>query len=318
MLDEIERFVCVVEAGSFTAAARKLGLPKSTLSRALARLEDATRVQLLRRNTRSIALTDEGQRFFALVAPHVAGLQDALGQLADEEAQPSGLLRLTMPADLADSVLSELLTRFATRYPRIEVEVEVSSRLVNLLDEGYDAAIRAAVRLQDSALVARKLGISELWLYASPTYLARRGTPTTLSDLATHELALHPLVSTYEEIGSLVARTSALTSDGSAKKPRFSSTDFSFLRGTIRGGGGVGALPSFIAQADVADGRLVRVVPEWSRPAGSIWFVYPSAKHAPKKVLLLRDFLAETFTQLPMFSPRDPERAGRGRAERGR
>jgi DNA-binding transcriptional LysR family regulator len=300
MLDEIDRFVRVVEAGSFTAAAKSLGVPKSTLSRALARLEDAARVRLLSRSTRALALTDEGRRFYEQVVPHVEGLRDALSVLADEEEQPHGRLRITLPSDLGESLASDLLSRFVARYPRIQLEVDISARVVNLVDEGYDAAIRASTRLKDSSLVARRLGQSELHFYASPHYVARRGAPTSLDDLGRFELLVHPSA-TAELYGETASRIAAAT--------RLSTSDFNFLRGAIRSGAGIGVLPAFLAQPDIVEGRLVRVVPDWSQPAGTVWFVYPSGKHAPKKVLALRDFLVEAFTKATVVPAKPPTRA---------
>lgn len=289
-LDEIEAFVRVVEAGSFTGAAKQLGVPKSTLSRALSRLEDATRIRLLRRSTRSIALTESGRRFFDQVAPHVGGLRDAMTVLSDEDEQPQGLLRVTMPVDVAEALLAEPLVRFAARYPRVQLEVDASGRLVNLVEEGFDVALRASTKLKDSSLVARKVVATELHLFASPAYVARRGAPKAVEDLAEHDLVLFQTPGGRSELTGL--RTDK------KNHARIVTSEFAFLRALLRGGAGIGPLPSFHAFGDCADGRLVRVLPEWSRAAASLYVVYPSAKHVPKKVIAFRDFVLETFEQL--------------------
>jgi DNA-binding transcriptional LysR family regulator len=289
-LDEIEAFVRVVEAGSFTGAAKQLGVPKSTLSRALSRLEDATRIRLLRRSTRSIALTEPGRRFFDQVAPHVGGLRDAMTLLSDEDEQPQGLLRVTMPVDVAEALLAEPLVRFAARYPRVQLEVDASGRLVNLVEEGFDVAIRASSKLKDSSLVARKVAQTELHLFASPGYVARRGVPRTLADLADHDVVL------FQSPGGRIDLAGLRTDKKGGA--RIVTSEFALLRALVRAGAGIGPLPSFHALGDCADGRLIRVVPEFAKAAASLFVVYPSAKHTPKKVVAFRDFVVETFEQL--------------------
>lgn len=290
LLDEIEAFVHVVEAGSFTAAAKKLGVPKSTLSRAISRLEDATRVRLLSRSTRTLGLTEPGERFFAQVGPHVGGLKDAMSLLGDAEEEPQGLLRVTMPVDVGEGLLGEVIARFLCRYPKIEVEVDVSARLVNLVEEGFDVAIRASTKLKDSSLIAKKLVSTSLQLFASPTYLARRGTPKTLADLASHDAVLTSQQGFQSLLGKPGMRFPA--------KARLYAADFSFVRQALRAGAGIGPLPVFVPRGDVATGSLVRVLPDWSKPAGIIYVVYPGQKHVPKKVIAFRDFVADSFARM--------------------
>ncbi|NUO51065.1 MAG: LysR family transcriptional regulator [Polyangiaceae bacterium] len=290
LLDEIEAFVHVVEAGSFTAAAKKLGVPKSTLSRAISRLEDATRVRLLSRSTRTLGLTEPGERFFAQVGPHVGGLKDAMNLLGDAEEEPQGLLRVTMPVDVGEGLLGEIIARFLCRYPKVQVEVDVSARLVNLVEEGFDVAIRASTKLKDSSLIAKKLVATSLQLFAAPTYLARRGTPKTFADLSSHDAVLTSQQGFQALFGKPGSRFPA--------KARLYAADFSFLRQALRAGAGIGPLPVFIPRGDVASGSLVRVLPEWSKPAGIIYVVYPGQKHVPKKVIAFRDFVADAFSRM--------------------
>jgi DNA-binding transcriptional LysR family regulator len=290
LLDEIEAFVHVVEAGSFTAAAKKLGVPKSTLSRAISRLEDATRVRLLSRSTRTLGLTEPGERFFAQVGPHVGGLKDAMNLLGDAEEEPQGLLRVTMPVDVGEGLLGEIIARFLCRYPKVQVEVDVSARLVNLVEEGFDVAIRASTKLKDSSLIAKKLVSTSLQLFAAPTYLARRGTPKVFADLAAHDAVLTSQQGFQSLFGKPGSRFPA--------KARLYAADFSFVRQALRAGAGIGPLPVFFPRGDVASGSLVRVLPEWSKPAGIIYVVYPGQKHVPKKVIAFRDFVADAFTRM--------------------
>ncbi|MBK6517579.1 MAG: LysR family transcriptional regulator [Polyangiaceae bacterium] len=288
LLDEIESFVRVVEAGSFTRAAKQLGVPKSTLSRALSRLEDATRVRLLRRSTRAIALTEAGRRFFDQVSSHVGSLRTAMDQLTEEEDKPQGVLRVTMPVDVGEALMADVIARFTDRYPGVTVEADASGRMVNLVEEGFDVAIRAAHKLKDSSMVARKLFKTEIVLYASPDYIAKNGAPRTVEDLARHDVAIfHPPGTKTDTLGLKSIVT----------PPRFVATDFCFIRSLLVGGAVVGPLPTISAQRAVDDGTLVRVVPEWSMFGGWLYVLYPSSPHVPKKVTAFRDFVIEELAR---------------------
>lgn len=291
MLDEIAVFVQVVEAGSFTAAARKRAVPKSTLSRGVARLEDALRTPLLQRTARKVALTDAGRVFYERVAPHVAGLRDAAVVAGEREEQPRGTLRVTAPVDIGEALLADVFVRFAAKNPHVKLDVDLSARTVNLVEEGFDVAIRASQRLKDSTLVARKLCEPETHLYASPLYLARKPAPQKPDELSKHDCVLFRPVDGQAEwplVNNGVERS--FTASG-----RLGGNEFSFVRSMLRAGAGVGPLPGFFAAMDVTDGRLVRVLPEWSWGSGSIFIVYPGARHIPKKVTVFRDFLIEAF-----------------------
>lgn len=289
-LDEIAVFVHVVKAGSFTAAARQRGVPKSTLSRAVTRLEDAMKARLLRRSSRSIALTDAGRSFYDRTAPHIAGIADAAESSLSHEDQPQGVLRITAPVDVGEGFLADMMVCFTARYPLLRVEIDLSSRRVNLLEEAFDVALRAAGRLDDASLVARRIGGTAAHLFASAAYLARRGTPQEPEDLAEHECVLFRPVDGKNEWtldGPDGSRT--VTVHG-----RIAGGDFSFLRAAIRAGAGIGMLPSFSAVRDLADGNIVRVLPEWTRAAGTLYVVYPLSPHVPAKVKVFRDFMVES------------------------
>ena len=292
-LDEIAVFVHVVQAGSFTAAAKQRHVPKSTLSRAVSRLEESMRARLLQRTSRKIALTEAGRAFYDRAAPHIAGLRDAAEAL-DSEDQPQGTLRLTAAPDAGDAFLGEMLVRFTARYPLVHVEVDLSTRRCNLIEEGFDAALRAAASIDDASLVARRILSSEMQLFASPAYLARRGTPATVEDLVDHECVLFRPVE---------GRSEWVFTGPSGEERRATVTghlgggDFAFLLSALRVGAGVGIMPSFLAARSVADGTLSRVLPGWSRTSSSLFFVYPAARHVPKKVLAFRDFVLESFGQ---------------------
>ncbi|MFT3773430.1 MAG: LysR family transcriptional regulator [Minicystis sp.] len=295
-LDEIAAFVHVVKAGSFTSAARQRGVPKSTLSRAVTRLEEAMHARLLRRSSRKIALTDAGRTFYDRAEPHIAGLNDAAESALAREDQPQGVLRITAPVDAGEAFLSELLVRFTARYPLIRVEVDLSSRFVNLVEEGIDVALRAAPKLNDATLVARRIGGTEVHLFASPAYLARRGTPNDPDDLADHDFVLfRPLDGKNEIVIEGPEGERRVMVAG-----RIGAGDFSFIRATLRVGAGIGMLPAFSAARDIAEGNLVRVLPAYSRTAGTLHVVYPVQKHVPQKVAVFRDFVLENARMLGM------------------
>lgn len=288
-LDEIAVFVHVVKAGSFTAAAKQRGVPKSTLSRAVTRLEESMKARLLKRSSRTITLTDAGRSFYDRVVPHIAGIADAAESSLSHEDQPQGVLRVTAPVDFGEAFLADMLVRFTARYPRLRVEVDLSSRRVNLLEEAFDVALRAAGRLDDASLVARRVGSTEAHLFAAPAYLARRGTPEEPEDLEGHECVLFRPADGKNEWpleGPLGLRKVHV--DG-----RIAGGDFSFIRSAVRAGAGIGVLPSFAAARDVAEGHLVRVLPDWKRTAGTLYVVYPVSPHVPKKVIVFRDFVLE-------------------------
>ncbi|WP_437644167.1 LysR family transcriptional regulator [Sorangium sp. So ce362] len=286
-LDEIAAFVKVAELGSFTAAAAQLGVPKSTVSRAVTRLEEGLKVRLLHRSPRAVALTEAGRRFFGDVAPHIAGLRDAAQALDAYQGQPQGLIRLSAPPDGGESFVGDLLVEFCARYPLLSVEVDLSSRRVDLLREGFDVAIRATLDLPDSSLVARKLLDSHLQLFAAPSYLGRRGLPRAFDELVDHERVV--FVPSARR-GQWPVDDASSVRDAMSTG-RIVTDNVQLIRAVLRAGGGIGPLPRAFAAADLASGRLVHVLPEWSQRAGAVYLVYPSARHVARNVAVFRDFV---------------------------
>ncbi len=296
-LDDLDVFVRVVETESMSAAARLLGVPKSTVSRAVSRLEDAMRVRLLQRTSRSLSPTDAGRALFAEAQPHVLALRAAKNVVSALAEAPRGSIKVTAPTDLASDFLAEVFTRFVQRYPDVTVEMYPTARTVDLVAEGFDLAIRAGT-LRDSSLVARKVADSNLGLFAAPEYLARRGTPRSADELAEHDCVLF-----RPQRGR--ARLTLETDGGRAEKVQLDVTghiggdDFGFLRAAMLAGAGVGLLPCFLACNATREGRLVRVLPHLSSPGGAFYLVHASGRHVPRKIALLRDFLVEAFRTLP-------------------
>lgn len=279
-LDLLSTFVAVVEAASFSVVAERLRVSKGTVSRKIARLEASVGAPLLHRTTRRVAPSTAGVALFERVAPHLAALRLAVGTMPEGDAAPSGDLRVTAPTDLGVVLLPELVTRFTTRYPAVRVEVHLTQRRVDLVGEGFDLAIRAAARgLKDSSLAMRRLSTAEFFAYASPIYVARRGSPRELAD------ADHDWVG-FRPAQKLLGFTAS-------HKPRISCDDLLFAREMIRLGAGVGVLPTFMADPLAATGELVRVLPSYRVRTPGFVLLYPSRGSVPAKVAAFRDVLLE-------------------------
>jgi len=291
-LNDVAAFVRVVENAGFAKAARELGVPTSTISRAVARLEENVGVRLLHRTTRNLSVTSEGHAFHDRVAPLVASLRAATHSLENSGKEPEGLLRVTAPNDLGSAFLSDEIVRFAERYPLLRVEVLLTNRKLNLVSEGIDVAVRAG-KLESSSLVARKIGTMSVELYASPNYAERARLPGTLAELARHKIiawgARDGKVS-WELEGPRGKETAEL-------QVRIACDDFGFVRAATVAGGGIGLMPRMLATSDVASGRLLRVLPEYGQTGAALHLIYASARQLPTKVTAFRDFLTKNCTQ---------------------
>ncbi|WP_224367337.1 LysR family transcriptional regulator [Hyalangium versicolor] len=301
-LNLMHSFVAVHDTGSFSRAAERLGVPRSTVSRAVATLEESLGVLLFHRTTRKVSTTTAGASLYDRVAPSVNSLMASLAELPEREEEPSGTLRVTSTVDLGVTVLAEAVKRFTVRYPKTQVEVLLSNTLVDLVRDGVDLALRISLRpLRDSTLVARKVGSIAIQLYASPAYLARKGTPRTPEELQSHDWigfrgAPQVLQAKPGSLGDLGAHA------------RVTCDDMSFAREVVKAGAGIGMLPSFSADAEVAAGALVRVMPRWASSTGAVYLVHPGRKHLPPKVTAFSELVHELLRQRPL-APTD--KAGR-------
>lgn len=289
-LDDLSIFMTIGQAGSISGAAAKLHLPKSTISRALARLEAAMAVALVHRTTRRSRLSSAGEALLERAAPLVAALDQAVAQVPGREATPSGLLRLTCTIDFGAVVLAELVARFVARYPEVEVEVHATNAVVDLIEGGFDLGLRFSPRrqLRDSSLIARRVGTLHTQLVASPKYLARRGAPRSPRDLGDHDWV------TYAGTESLVLETPG-AARRFARRGRIRCDDMFFAQAAARAGAGIALLPSFLAEPDVLAGALVRVLPKWHVQSGVVWLVHPASRNVPSRVTAFRDFVTEAL-----------------------
>ncbi|HEY5810626.1 MAG TPA: LysR substrate-binding domain-containing protein [Povalibacter sp.] len=288
-LDRLVLFTAVAEAGGFTAAADRLDSSKTLLSQQINRLEAELGVALFNRTTRRVVLTEAGQRLFNDCKPLLEQLRGSVERLTEQRTQPAGTLRITAPADYAANVLGMLLGKFAERHPQLQVDLVVSGEVLDLLSERIDLAIRIGW-LRDSSLRATRLAEFEQYLVASSAYLSRAGLPRQPADLARHRwIALSLLRSplswrfthTNGEQRSVHMQEAARVNAPEA------------LLGLLRGGTGISAMADFAVDADLRDGRLQRILPQWHLPSGGIYAVYPATRQLPLKVRVFLDFLRE-------------------------
>jgi DNA-binding transcriptional LysR family regulator len=291
-LNEIVVFARVVDAKSFTAAAAALGMPKSTVSRKVTDLETRLGARLLQRTTRTLSLTDVGRTYYEYCARIVAELAEAERAVGSLQDVPRGLLRVTTPLNF--TFLGPVLTDFARRYPEVVLETIATDRVVDLIEERFDVAIRAG-RLVDSTLVARPLASAGRVAVASSRYLKKRGKPRTPEALASHDALV---------FGAGAAPTTWTLEAGTKKidvvvKPRLIANDLEILVGAARLGLGVALVPVFVAVEEVRAHRLEHVLGEWSSPPAVIHAVYPSTRHTSAKVKAFVEHLREKFTPPP-------------------
>jgi DNA-binding transcriptional LysR family regulator len=290
-LNDLRVFVRVVDRGGFAAAARELGVPTSTVSRTIARLEASTGSRLLQRTPRSVQATSEGRALYASVSEAVTTLERAARALEPATRRPKGVLRVTAPTDIGGSFVADVAVAFCERYPLVQIDLALTNRSVSLVDEGFDVAVRAATRLADSTLVAKKIGDLEHALYASPRYIESHGTPSSPGDLANHRCILFRA---KDLVGTWRLYDGKETTEVSVRA-RMGGDDFSYLRAAVLAGGGVALMPRLVCAKDEAAGRLVRVMPGFEAKGAGLYVLYPSAAHVPARVTAFRDFVALTF-----------------------
>jgi DNA-binding transcriptional LysR family regulator len=279
-------FVRVVTDGGFSAAARTLGLPKSSVSRAVAFLEEELGARLLQRSTRRVHLTEAGHAFFERASRGLAGVEEAVAAVADLQGSLRGPIRITAPGDAGLWMLAPLVARFVALHPGVHIEMLLTNRVVDLVAEGVDFALRAAP-MRDSSLVARRLTPVEVSLYAAPAYLAARGTPTTVAELARHACVLFRPERgrrTWSLIGPAGEESVEVTGPVGVD-------DFTVVQRMVVAGAGIGLLPSFICTAAMSDGTLVRVLPGHQAQPTTLHLAYPSARYLPQRAAVFRDFV---------------------------
>lgn len=291
-LDEIAIFSCVADEGSVTRAAQRLGLPKSTVSRKLTALEDRLRARLLHRSPRRLQLTDAGRALHTEARSALAQLNDAAVRVADHGEALRGKVRVAIPTDFGNAVLGEMLCEFARRHPEIHVEAELSDRMVDLVHEGFDFAIRVGT-IGDPSLVARQVGAIRGYLVASPEYVRAHGLPRTPEEVAEHRHLEFVLASL--EAGLIRLHGPHDTMVDVRVTPVLRANSLMVIREGVLRGVGVARLPTYLANRLVASGQLVRVLPEFWTGERPIHVVHTGRRLLPARVTLLVDFLAEAL-----------------------
>ena len=294
----MEAFVRVVESGTFVAAAERLGLSTSSLSRLVAELEQHLGARLLNRTTRRLSLTETGQSYYERCATLLADLAEAEAVAGQSAAEPRGTIRLTCSYSMAEQRVAAAIAAFADRHAQVKYELVVSDRIVDLVEEGFDLAVRVG-SVGGDRLVARRLGAMRLVLCAAPAYLQRHGVPRTPDDLVrfnalTYAYASAPRVWRFTDAAG---RQHEVRVSGSLH-----SNSGDALRSAAIEGLGIVYEPDFLLGDALRAGRLVPLLPAFEGTGGDIWAVYPSRRHLSLKVRLFVDHIARVFTEADSHS----------------
>ena len=305
-LNDMLYFAEVVDRGGFAAAGRALGLPKSRLSRRVAELEARLGVRLLQRTTRKLSMTAVGELYHRHCVAMREDAQAAADAVAQAQTEPRGTVRVACPVTLAQTTLGPILPQFLALYPQVRIDMRVSNRVVDLVEEGFDVALRVRPTLDDSgSLVVKNLGTSRTLLVASPAQLARQGRPTSVVDLDkldTVNMSTVAEAATWQLVGPDGA-THALQ-----HRPRYVADDLMTLKFAVLGGTGMCILPDYLCSEELRDGRLVNVLPGWAPKPGVFHAVFPSRRGLVPAVRRFLDFLGETIereglAQAPTTAP---------------
>lgn len=289
-LQQVTSFLAVVRAGSFVSAADATGLSKAAVSRHVADLEQQLGVRLLHRTTRRLSLSEEGQRFHARALELVSALAELEAETAESSGEATGLVRINAPLTFGNLHLAPLWPRFISAHPKVSLDVTLNDRVVDLVDEGYDVAIRITQRL-DPMLVGKHLASTRMVLCASPGYLEAHGTPVHPSELALHKV----LAYSYWAEGDHW-RFSGPEGEARVKvTPRIHTNSGDTCLAAALEDQGIMLQPDFLVGTDLRAGRLVELMPEFRSITLGIFAVYATRKHLPMKTRRLIDFLVEAF-----------------------
>lgn len=281
--DGIDSFIAVCETESFSAAASRLGVSTSHISREVARLEDRLQVRLLYRTTRRVSVTDAGRTFLERCRRLVEEREEAFAAVSESDGAPRGHLRLTCSIAYGERFIVPLVNRFLLTHPQLSVSIDLTNRLVDLVGEGFDLAVRTGASLDDSRLIAVRLASRRRYLCASPSYQERHGAPVGLDDLSHHQC--------------LTGTADLWHFDDQGRQVSFRpigswrcNSGFAVLD-AARQGLGLCQLPDFYVETDLASGTLISLLDQHRPPDEGIWAVYPHRRHLSPKVSLLVDYL---------------------------
>lgn len=302
--DDLQAFAAVVEAGSFTAAADRLGIAKSAISRRISALEERLGVQLLRRTTRRLNLTESGRSFYEHSARILADLDEAESAVAQQHGELRGTLRVALPLSFGVRHMCGPIAEFSKLHPKVTFDLNLNDRRIDLLEEGIDVAIRIG-RLADSTLIARRLFDARTVVCGSDRYFEEHGVPGTPDDLRSHPCLVYgnvpdPSTWVYRDEDDNRKRVSV--------RVAVSATSGDFLCAAAMQGLGITMQPTFIAGAAISRGELVAILTEYQWPVTPAYAVYPPTRHLSYRVRAFIDFLADRFAGLPYWDKDCPDR----------
>ena len=294
---DLEAFIAVVEAGSFTAAAERLDVAKSAVSRRVSSLEERLGVQLLRRTTRRLNLTETGKSFYEHSARILADLDEAEAAVLQQHGELRGQLRVALPLSFGAGHMYRPIAEFSRRHPRVRFDLDLNDRRIDLIAEGVDLAVRIG-RLADSSLIARRLFEARTVICASPDYLERRGTPQTPDELADHDCLVY---SNLPDPAKWVCNDADGVRHAIEVPMTMMASSGDFLCAAAIEGLGLVMQPTFIAGDAISRGELQPVLTDYAWPVTPAYAIYPPTRHLSYRVREFIDFLAEYFAGLPYW-----------------
>ena len=289
-LNEMAIFAIVVSSGSFTKAAEKLKLPKSTVSRKVSQLEKRIGVRLINRTTRNLKPTETGKLYFSQCLKMLEQAEEADRIVNNMQSEPSGLLRISTPLSFGTPFFVDVIKKFLEKYPKVNVEIISDNKQVDMLEQEVDIAFRIGP-LSDSSLIARNLGTARLSLCASPEYIKKNGTPKSIQDLENHTCVSHP-------VSPWIFHTSHGKVDF-VPKSRMIANDMEMIRKMVREGFGVGAVPQILISEDLKNNSLIKILPNIPFQERTFYLVYPSRREPPSKVVAFTDFIFSSCEPIP-------------------
>lgn len=293
-IEAMQSFVAVVEAGSFVAAADKLQLSKAMVSRQVGLLEDELGSRLLHRTTRRVSLTSDGELFLARSRELLQQWQEATDEVSHRTVQARGTLRINVPFSYGVLHLAPLWSAFMQAHPDVLLDVTLSDRVADLVDEGFDLAVRIG-QLPSSSLVSRRLAATRLKVCAAPTYVKTHGSPRQPADLVNHRILAYSLMSTGD-VWTLSMQSDPGRQEVVEVKPVMRSNNGDTCTQAAISGQGIVLQPDFMVQTYLDRGDLVELLPDWKAQEFGIYAVYPTRRHLPAKVRLMIDFLLDNLS----------------------
>jgi LysR family transcriptional regulator for bpeEF and oprC len=296
-LEAMQLFVRVADSGSFSKAAISSGVSQSTVSKQIAALESRLGVQLLRRTTRGLSVTEAGQHYYDSVVQIIEAVDAADARVGHAQLAPAGVLRVAISAAFGRFYVLPFLPEFFALYPGLTIDLDISERHANLVEDGIDVAIRVGA-LSDSSLVARRIGGARSVTVGTPAYFERHGVPTHPRDVESRPCVI------FTPQGA--SRSWRFAENGSPfmvdGKPVLRTNDAEHIRGAVLAGLGMGHNPGWLYARDIAEGRLLEVLAAYSPPAFPISAVSPAGRRQTRKAVVFTDFLAEKFKSIPELS----------------